>query len=64
LRQVRVRHHGDVARIEVEPAEISRVVEERDRVVAALRGAGYKFVSLDLEGYSSGSLNRVWKTGQ
>jgi len=64
FRQVRVRHHGDVARIEVEPADISRVVEERDRVVEVLRGAGYKFVSLDLEGYSTGSLNRVWKTGQ
>jgi uncharacterized protein len=64
FRQVRVRHHGDVARIEVDPAEISRVVEERELVVEALRGAGYKFVSVDLEGYSTGSLNRVWKTGQ
>jgi uncharacterized protein len=64
FRQVRVRHHGDVARIEVEPAEISLVIAERDRVVEAVRGAGYKFVSLDLEGYSTGSLNRVWKTGQ
>jgi uncharacterized protein len=62
--QVRVRHHGDVARIEVEPAEIARLVEQRDRVVDRLREAGYKFVSLDLEGYSTGSLNRVWKPGQ
>ena len=45
FRQVRVRHHGDVARIEVEPAEIARLVDERDRVVEAVRGAGYKFVS-------------------
>src|SRR5487761_734880 len=64
FRQVRVRHHGDVARIEVEPAEIARLVEERDRVVELLRAAGYKFVSVDLEGYSTGSLNRVWKAGQ
>ena len=64
FRQVRVRHHGDVARIEVEPAEIPRLVEERDRVVDLLRAAGYKFISVDLEGYSTGSLNRVWKAGQ
>jgi len=64
FRQVRVRHHGDVARIEVEAADIPRLVDERDRVVDLLREAGYKFVSVDLEGYSTGSLNRVWKTGQ
>ena len=62
FRQVRVRHHGDVARIEVEPAEIARLVSERDRVVSALRAAGYRFVALDLEGYATGSLNRTWKT--
>jgi uncharacterized protein len=61
--QVRVRHHGDVARIEVEPSEISRLAGERERVVRVLREAGYKFVSLDLEGYSTGSLNRTWKPG-
>jgi pyridinium-3,5-biscarboxylic acid mononucleotide sulfurtransferase len=61
FKQVRVRHHGDVARIEVEPAEIARLVSERERVVEALRSAGYKFVSLDLEGYATGSLNRTWK---
>jgi pyridinium-3,5-biscarboxylic acid mononucleotide sulfurtransferase len=59
--QVRVRHHGDVARIEVEPAEIARLVSEREKVVEALRSAGYRFVSLDLEGYATGSLNRTWK---
>jgi uncharacterized protein len=62
--QVRVRHHGDVARIEVEPADIARLVEQRDGVVDLLRKAGYKFVSVDLEGYATGSLNRVWKVGQ
>ena len=61
FRQVRVRHHGEVARIEVEPAEIARLVTNRERVVSALRSAGYKFVSLDLEGYATGSLNRTWK---
>jgi len=61
FKQVRVRHHGDVARIEVEPNEIARLVSERQQVVEALRSAGYKFVSLDLEGYATGSLNRTWK---
>src|SRR3989475_8449669 len=61
--QVRVRHHGDVARIEVDPPEIPRLVEERNRVVELLRGAGYKFVSLDLEGYATGNLHRTWRPG-
>ena len=59
--QVRVRHHGEVARIEVDAVDIPRLVEERERVAAAVRGAGYSFVSADLEGYSTGSLNRTWK---
>jgi uncharacterized protein len=61
--QVRVRHHGDVARIEVEPSEIARLVAERENVVRVLREAGYRFVSADLEGYATGSLNRSWKPG-
>ncbi len=61
FRQVRVRHHGDVARIEVEPDEIPHLISERERVTRAVREAGYKFVSADLEGYSTGSLNRTWK---
>jgi len=60
-RQVRVRHHGEVARIEVEPGEIDRLFELRGPVVAGVRSAGYAFVALDLEGYASGSLNRTWR---
>ena len=59
--QVRVRHHGDVARIEVDAADIGRLIAERERVVDAVRAAGYKFVSADLEGYTTGSLNRTWR---
>jgi pyridinium-3,5-biscarboxylic acid mononucleotide sulfurtransferase len=59
--QVRVRHHGDVARIEVDGPDIGRLIAERERVVEAVRSAGYKFVSADLEGYSTGSLNRTWQ---
>jgi len=59
--QVRVRDHGDVARIEVDPEDIDRLAAARESIVEALRGAGYKFVALDLEGYATGSLNRTWR---
>lgn len=59
--QVRVRHHGDVARIEVEPHDIPRLVELGPEVVEGVRAAGYTFVAVDLEGYATGSLNRAWK---
>jgi uncharacterized protein len=59
--QVRVRHHGDVARIEVDGAEIAQLIAQRAQVVDAVRKAGYKFVSADLEGYVTGSLNRTWQ---
>jgi uncharacterized protein len=61
FRQVRVRHHGEVARIEVEPGEIGHLFEQRAQVVAGVRAAGYAFVALDLEGYATGSLNRAWR---
>lgn len=61
FRESRVRHHGDVARVELPLAEVPRLLEQalREQVVAALRAAGYRFVSLDLEGLRSGSLNRA-----
>ena len=59
--QVRVRHHGEVARIEVDAADLSRLLEQREAVVEGIRQAGYTFVALDLEGYATGSLNRTWK---
>jgi pyridinium-3,5-biscarboxylic acid mononucleotide sulfurtransferase len=61
FRQVRVRHHGEVARIEVDAPDIPRLVELREQVVEGVRGAGYTFVAVDLEGYATGSLNRTWK---
>lgn len=59
--ECRVRHHGDVARIEVPGAELSRLTEEpvRGEVVAALRALGFPYVTLDLRGFRSGSLNEV-----
>ncbi len=59
LVQVRVRTHGDVARIEVESSELERAFVLRHDLAAAVRSAGFAFATLDLEGYSTGSLNRV-----
>jgi uncharacterized protein len=61
LRQVRVRHHGDLARIEVDPADFDELVRPpmRDLVVERLKEAGYAYVALDLQGYRTGSLNEV-----
>ena len=61
FRQVRVRHHDAVARVEVEADEMERVLALREQVVAGVRAAGYAFVALDLEGYTTGSLNRTWR---
>lgn len=58
-RQYRVRHHGAVARIELDPEELPRAIEERDRIVTGLRAAGYAYVALDLAGYRTGSLNET-----
>ena len=55
--QLRVRHSGDLARIEVEAADLVRVVDQREAVVSAVRSAGYTYVTLDLEGFRSGNLN-------
>lgn len=58
--QCRVRHHGNLARIEVAGSDLERVAQasNRDEIVSALRALGYDFVCLDLEGYISGKLNR------
>lgn len=59
LRQFRVRSHGDVARLEVEPADMQRTWQMRERVVESLKAAGFVYVAQDLEGYRSGSLNET-----
>ena len=61
LRQLRVRHNGNTARIEVPEEDIAALVvpETRAEVVKRLREAGYTYVTLDLAGYRSGSLNEV-----
>jgi uncharacterized protein len=57
MRQLRVRHHSDVARIEVEPQDIEAVVANRDRIVTRFKNLGYNYVTLDLAGFRTGSMN-------
>jgi pyridinium-3,5-biscarboxylic acid mononucleotide sulfurtransferase len=59
FRVARVRYHGEVARLEVEQAEIARLLEPatRERVDRELRKLGFRFVTVDLKGFRSGSLN-------
>jgi uncharacterized protein len=61
IRVCRVRHHGEVARVEIPLEEVATIVADgvRERVVAGVRSAGYRYVSLDLGGYVSGNLNRA-----
>ncbi|MBE0068456.1 ATP-dependent sacrificial sulfur transferase LarE [Thermoanaerobacterium thermosaccharolyticum] len=57
----RVRHHGDIARIELNPDQINMMMDEniRKKVVSKLKEIGFKYVSLDLEGYRTGSMNEA-----
>ncbi len=61
FREFRVRYHGDLARIEVAPNEIDRLMntETRETVVQKFKQAGFKYISLDLQGYRTGSLNEA-----
>jgi len=63
FRQVRVRHHGAVARVEVAPGELEKLMDEtlRRAVVEKLRRIGFDHVALDLEGYETGKMNRALK---
>jgi pyridinium-3,5-biscarboxylic acid mononucleotide sulfurtransferase len=57
--QLRVRHHGPSARLEFEAEVLGEVLARRTEVVAAVQSAGFRFVALDLEGFTSGSMNRM-----
>jgi uncharacterized protein len=57
FRQVRVRHHGEIARLEVGPEEMERAFALREKISAELKEAGFLYVALDMSGYESGSLN-------
>ena len=55
--QFRVRHHGEVARLELLPIEFPKAIELGSQIESALKECGYKFVAMDLRGFRSGSLN-------
>jgi uncharacterized protein len=59
LCQVRVRHHGQIARIEVEPTDFQVVLNHREELVSALKSIGFTFIALDLSGFRSGSMNEM-----
>ena len=61
FRLCRVRHHGDTARLELDPADMPRALDEptRSAILRDLRAIGFRYVTLDLEGYRRGSLNEI-----
>jgi len=59
FRQLRVRYHGDVARLEIDSPYMNRALENREAIVKAGRTHGFTFVALDLAGFASGSLNQL-----
>ena len=63
LYQVRVRNHGEVARIEVEENDMLKVVSQHTAITRALQSFGFSYVAMDLQGYRSGSMNEVLKKG-
>ena len=61
FRQMRVRLHGTIARLEILPEEFSRIVQEeiRTKIYSSLKGLGFSYVTLDLRGYRTGSMNET-----
>jgi pyridinium-3,5-biscarboxylic acid mononucleotide sulfurtransferase len=61
FRQLRVRHHGDIARVEIDRSELPQALtlEMLDRIAFGIRACGFKHVALDAEGYRSGSMNPI-----
>lgn len=59
FRQLRVRHHDQVARIEVETQDFSQVIAHREQIVQAFKEIGYQYITLDLAGFRSGSMNET-----
>lgn len=61
IKQARVRHHNSIARIEVLPEDFTRLTADnvRDQIVLSFKEIGYKYITLDLQGYRTGSMNEV-----
>lgn len=62
FRQVRVRHHGTLARIEVSTEDFAAILAHREQISAQLQALGYAYITLDLVGFRSGSMNEVLNT--
>lgn len=58
FRGFRLRHHGNVARLEFPEGDLNRAFIERQPIIEAVKAAGYRFVTMDLEGYRSGNMNQ------
>ena len=61
MTQQRVRHHGDVARIEVTPPEFYLVLNNRDWIIKEFKMLGFMYVTMDLQGFRSGSMEESLK---
>ncbi|SVC03055.1 uncharacterized protein METZ01_LOCUS255909, partial [marine metagenome] len=64
IKQFRVRHHGNIARIETEPSDMINILENREAIITRLKELGYSYVAMDLEGFRSGSMNEVLRKKQ
>ena len=64
IKQLRVRVHGSAARIETEPKDMRMILENREIIAEKFHRIGFNFVSLDLDGFASGSMNRVLTDGR
>lgn len=65
FQELRVRHHDQIARIEIPPTDFTHVLTQHERIVEAIKACGYHYVTLDLAGFRSGSMNEVLDaTGQ
>jgi uncharacterized protein len=60
--QLRVRHHDQVARLEVEVGDFEKVLEQREAIISSVKTAGYTYVTLDLVGFRSGSMNEAFRS--
>ena len=59
FQSIRVRHYDEMTRIEVNEEQIERLVSMRQSISKTFRSIGYKYISIDLEGYRQGSMNEV-----
>jgi uncharacterized protein len=60
---VRIRDYNQLARIEVDKDEIENLIKFKDKIVKKMKKLGYKYITVDLEGYRTGSMNEILKGG-